>query len=127
MAKREVECYKFSELERYAQQEALENCDYLLEMVRGYNKDLLVDDLIKRKRELLNEVEQANLELKEIEGKIKTLEKMASEMFHCQCTLGYVMEDLEKANEGTLLFNVNGEPLWFANNIDCNIKLRNLF
>ena len=52
---------------------------------------------------------------------------MASEMFHCQCNLGYVMEDLEKANEGTLLFNVNGEPLWFASNINCDIKLRNMF
>lgn len=127
MAKREIECFKYSELDLDAKEVALESSDYLLDCVHSYNKDLVTKNADERIKELQARIARDEKEIKELTAKKSALVKMVDEVFHCQCSLGYTMEDLEKANDGYFFFNKFGEPLWFISDINCEIKLRNMF
>ena len=127
MAKREIECYKYSELDSNAKEGAMENSDYLLDCVFNYNRDLVIKDTNERIKELQARIARDEKEIKELNAKKSALVKMVDEMFSCQCSLGYTIEDLEKANEEYFFFNKFGEPLWYSSDINCEIKLRNMF
>lgn len=127
MAKREIECFKYSELSLEAKEVAMENSDYLLECVFNYNKALVTKDTDERIKELQARIARDEKEIKELNATKSALAKMVDEVFNCQCAIGYTIEDLEKANEGYFFFNKFGEPLWYLSDINCEIKLRNMF
>lgn len=127
MAKREIECYKYSELDSDAREVAMENSDYLLDCVLNYNRTFVTEGTDERIKELRARIARDEKEIKELTAKKSALIQMVDEVFHCQCSLRYTIEDLEKANEEYFFFNKFGEPLWYSSDINCEIKLRNMF